>query len=125
MLDRLIQQAIAQVLTPLFDCPVFTTQLWVSARDAGLHDAVKAAQGYIREGYDWAVDMDLEKFFDRVNHDKLMACVARVVKDRQVLKLIRCYLDIGRAGQWRGAGHRRRHTARRATVTIAGEHHAG
>jgi len=56
---------------------------------------VEAARGYIGEGYDWVVDIDLEKFFDRVNHDKLMARVARVVKDRRVLKLIRRYLESG------------------------------
>ena len=87
VLDRLIQQAIAQVLTPLFDARFSPHSYGFRPRRRAL-DAVKAAQGYIR-GYDWAVDIDLEKFFDRVNHDKLMARVARVVKDRQVLKLIR------------------------------------
>jgi len=56
---------------------------------------VTAAQGYIREGYTWVVDIDLEKFFDRVNHDKLMARVARVVKDKRVLRLVRRYLQSG------------------------------
>jgi len=94
VLDRLIQQAIAQVLTPLFD-PRFSPHSYGFRPGRRAHDAVKAAQEYIREGYDWAVDIDLEKFFDRVNHDKLMARVARVVKDRQVLKLIRRYLTSG------------------------------
>ena len=57
--------------------------------------AVQKSQEYIREGYDWVVDIDLEKFFDRVNHDMLMARVARVVKDKRVLKLIRAYLESG------------------------------
>lgn len=59
------------------------------------HQAVTAAQAYVREGYDWVVDIDLEKFFDRVNHDMLMARVARVVKDKRVLRLIRRYLESG------------------------------
>jgi RNA-directed DNA polymerase len=59
------------------------------------HQAVQQAQAYIREGYDWVVDIDLEKFFDRVNHDMLMARLARVVKDKRVLKLIRAYLNSG------------------------------
>jgi RNA-directed DNA polymerase len=94
VLDRLIQQAIAQVLTPLFD-PRFSPHSYGFRPGRRAHDAIKAAQGYIREGYDWAVDIDLEKFFDRVNHDKLMARVARVVQDRQVLRLIRRYLTSG------------------------------
>jgi group II intron reverse transcriptase/maturase len=56
---------------------------------------VKQAQAYVQEGYEWAVDIDLEKFFDRVNHDRLMARVARVVQDKRVLKLIRAYLESG------------------------------
>jgi len=59
------------------------------------HQAVEQSQEYIRQGYDWVVDIDLEKFFDRVNHDMLMARVARVVKDKRVLKLIRAYLESG------------------------------
>ncbi len=94
MLDRLIQQAIAQVLTPLFD-PRFSPHSYGFRPGRRAHDAVKAAQGYIREGYDGAVDIDLEKFFDRVNHTKLMVRVARVVKDRQILKWLRRYLQSG------------------------------
>lgn len=59
------------------------------------HQAVQKSQEYIREGYDWVVDIDLEKFFDRVNHDMLMARVVRVVKDKRVLRLIRAYLNSG------------------------------
>ena len=59
------------------------------------HQAIRQSQEYIREGYDWVVDIDLEKFFDRVNHDMLMARVARMVKDKRVLKLIRAYLESG------------------------------
>ena len=94
VVDRLIQQAIGQVLTPLFE-PVFSPHSYGFRPGRRAHDAVEAAQGYIREGYTWVVDIDLEKFFDRVNHDKLMARVGRVVKDKRVLKLIRRYLQSG------------------------------
>jgi len=94
VVDRLIQQAIAQVLTPLFE-PGFSTHSYGFRPGRRAQDAVKAAQGYIRQGYTWVVDIDLEKFFDRVHHDKLMARVARVVKDRRVLALIRKYLESG------------------------------
>jgi RNA-directed DNA polymerase len=94
VVDRLIQQAILQALTPLFD-PQFSPHSYGFRPGRRAHDAVQAAQEYIRQGYSWVVDIDLEKFFDRVNHDKLMARVARVVKDKRVLKLIRRYLQSG------------------------------
>jgi group II intron reverse transcriptase/maturase len=94
VLDRFIQQAVAQALTPLFE-PQFSPHSYGFRPKRSAHDAVRAAQAYIREGYAWVVDVDLEKFFDRVNHDKLMARVARVVKDKRVLKLIRRYLESG------------------------------
>jgi group II intron reverse transcriptase/maturase len=94
VLDRLIQQAIAQVLTPLFEA-VFSEHSYGFRPGRSAHQAVQQAQAYIREGYDWVVDIDLEKFFDRVNHDMLMARVVRVVKDKRVLKLIRAYLNSG------------------------------
>ena len=94
VIDRLIQQAIAQVMTPMFEGG-FSAQSYGFRPGRRAHDAVEAARGYVGEGYDWVVDIDLEKFFDRVNHDKLMARVARVVKDRRVLKLIRRYLESG------------------------------
>ena len=92
--DRLIQQAIAQVLTPMFE-QVFSPHSYGIRPGRSAHQAVQKSQEYIREGYDWVVDIDLEKFFDRVNHDMLMARVARVVKDKRVLKLIRAYLGSG------------------------------
>ncbi len=94
VVDRFIQQAVAQVLTSLFE-PGFSPHSYGFRPGRRAHDAVKAAQGYIREGYTWVVDVDLERFFDRVNHDKLMARVARVVKDKRVLALIRKYLESG------------------------------
>lgn len=94
VLDRLLQQAIAQRLMPLYE-PLFSNHSYGFRPGRSAHDAVKQAQAYIQEGYEWTVDIDLEKFFDRVNHDMLMARVARVVKDKRVLKLIRAYLESG------------------------------
>jgi group II intron reverse transcriptase/maturase len=94
VLDRLIQQAIAQVLMPMFE-GVFSPHRYGFRPGRSAHQAVQKSQEYILEGYDWVVDIDLEKFFDRVNHDMLMAKVARVVKDKRVLKLIRAYLESG------------------------------
>ena len=94
VIDRLIQQAIAQALTPMFE-QVFSPHSYGFRPGRSAHQAVQKSQEYIREGYDWVVDIDLEKFFDRVNHDMLMARVARVVKDKRVLKLIRAYLNSG------------------------------
>ena len=94
VLDRLIQQALLQRLTPIYEAE-FSASSYGFRPGRSAHDAVKAAQGYIREGYSWVVDMDLEKFFDRVNHDKLMARVARKVADPRVLRLIRRYLESG------------------------------
>jgi group II intron reverse transcriptase/maturase len=94
VVDRFIQQAVQQVMTPQWE-PVFSPHSYGFRPGRRAHDAVREAQGYIRDGNSWVVDIDLERFFDRVNHDKLMARVARVVKDRQVLALIREYLESG------------------------------
>jgi RNA-directed DNA polymerase len=94
VLDRLIQQALHQVLQPLFE-PEFSASSYGFRPGRNAHQAVKAARGYVAEGRRWVVDLDLEKFFDRVNHDVLMARVVRKVEDERVLKLIRRYLEAG------------------------------
>ncbi|AKP45796.1 MULTISPECIES: group II intron reverse transcriptase/maturase [Bacillus] len=92
--DRLIQQAIAQVLSRIYD-PMFSEHSYGFRSNRSAHDAVRKAKGYIRDGYRWVVDMDLEKFFDRVNHDRLMSTLAKTIKEKPLLKLIRKYLQAG------------------------------
>jgi len=94
VVDRVIQQAIAQVLGPIFD-PDFSASSFGFRPGRSAHQAVKQIQGYIKRGSKVAVDMDLAKFFDRVNHDALMARVARKVRDKAVLRLIGKYLRTG------------------------------
>jgi RNA-directed DNA polymerase len=94
VVDRLIQQAIAQILTTIFD-PGFSNHSYGFRLNRSAHDAVRQVQAYVKEGYRWAVDMDLEKFFDTVDHDVLMHRVALKVDDKRVLKLIGKYLRAG------------------------------
>jgi RNA-directed DNA polymerase len=92
--DRVIQQAILLVLSPQWD-DTFSEHSFGFRPGRSAHDAVAQAQTYLEDGYTWVVDMDLEKFFDRVNHDVLMSRVARRVQDKRLLKLIRAFLNSG------------------------------
>jgi len=94
VLDRFIQQALLQALQPEFD-PSFSTHSYGFRPGRNAHAAVKAARAYVQTGRRYVVDMDLEKFFDRVNHDVLMSRLARRIGDRRVLGLIRRYLGAG------------------------------
>ena len=94
VMDRLLQQALLQVLQPIFD-PRFSESSYGFRPRRSAHDAVRAAQGYVREGKDWVVDIDIARFFDVVNHDILMRRVAAVIRDKRVLRLIGRYLRAG------------------------------
>lgn len=94
VVDRLVQQAIHQVLSPIFEA-VFSDSSYGFRPGRSAHDAIHKASDYVKEGFVYVVDMDLEKFFDRVNHDILMSRVARHIKDKRLLKLIRAFLSAG------------------------------
>ena len=94
VLDRFIQQAILQVLQPIFD-PTFSEHSYGFRPGRRAHDAVCQAQRYVQSGRRWVVDVDLEKFFDRVNHDVLMARLANRIADKRLLRVIRRYLEAG------------------------------
>ena len=94
VLDRVIQQAILQIVQPLVD-PSFSDHSYGFRPERSAHQAVRQAKQYIESGYDWVVDLDLEKFFDQVNHDVLMDRVSKRLQDRDLLALIRRYLRAG------------------------------
>ena len=94
VLDRWIQQMLLQVLQAIFD-PTFSAQSFGFRPGKSAHDAVRAAQNYIQAGKDWVVDMDITKFFDRVNHDILMNRIGQTIRDKRVLRLIGKYLRAG------------------------------
>jgi RNA-directed DNA polymerase len=94
VLDRFIQQAVMQVLQQRWD-PEFSDYSYGFRAGRSAHQAIAQAQRYIAAGYGWVVDLDLEKFFDRVNHDRLMARIAKRVDDKRLLKLIRAFLNAG------------------------------
>jgi RNA-directed DNA polymerase len=94
VVDRLIQQALHQVLQPIFE-PTFAEGSFGFRPGRNAHQALRQARQYVADGKRWVVDIDLEKFFDRVNHDLLMGKLAKRIGDARVLKLIRRYLEAG------------------------------
>jgi RNA-directed DNA polymerase len=94
VLDRFIQQLLLNRLTPIFE-PLFSEHSYGFRPGRSAHDAVRAAQGYVREGRDWVVDIDIAKFFDHVNHDLLMGRIGKVIRDKRVLGLMGKYLREG------------------------------
>jgi RNA-directed DNA polymerase len=94
VIDRFVQQGILQILQKIWD-PTFSESSYGFREHRSAHQAIVAAQGYLHEGYDWVIDIDLEKFFDRVHHDRLMARLATRIRDKRLLSLIRRYLTSG------------------------------
>lgn len=94
VVDRLVQQSILQVLEPIFDSK-FSESSFGFRPGRSAHGALKQAKGYVESGHIWVVDMDLEKFFDKVNHDILMSLIAKRVGDKRMLKIIRGFLTAG------------------------------
>jgi len=94
VMDRFIQQALLQVLTLIYD-PTFSPHSYGFRPSRNAHQAVRQAKKYIEKGYEWVVDIDLEKYFDRINHDILMGRIATRISDKRILRLIRRYLQAG------------------------------
>lgn len=94
VVDRLVQQAILQVLTPHYD-PTFSPHSYGFRPGRSAHQVLEQARAYVAKGKEWVVDLDLERFFDRVNHDMLMGGLAKRITDKWLLRLIRGYLEAG------------------------------
>ena len=94
VMDRAIQQAVAQVLDLIFD-PSFSDSSFGFRKGRSAHDAIMQALNYLNEGYDWVIDLDIEKFFDKVNHDKLISLIRNLINEKEVLHLIRSFLKAG------------------------------
>jgi group II intron reverse transcriptase/maturase len=94
VVDRVIQQAIAQILSPIFE-KQFSENSYGFRPKREAKQAIKKSKEYIESGYTWTVDIDLAKYFDTVNHDKLMGLIQKTIKDKRVIALIRKYLQSG------------------------------
>jgi len=94
VIDRFVQQAVLQILQTIWE-PTFSDSSYGFRQQRSAHQAIAAAQEYLSKGYEWVVDIDLEKFFDRVHHDRLMARLARRVHDKRLLTLVRAFLRAG------------------------------
>jgi len=114
--DRMLQQAIHQALSPVYE-EQFDKNSFGFRPGKSAHQAVITAQQYINAGYDWIIELDLEKFFDTVNHQKLMALLSNTVKDKRTLKLINAYLRSGIMEG--GVPASRRHTTRQSVKSTA------
>ena len=117
-LDRFIQQAVLQVLQRQWDS-TFSEHSYGFRPGRSAHQAVAQAQKYIAAGYSWVVDLDLEKFFDRVNHDKLMGQIAKRVEDKRLLKTHPGILECRGDGERTGQPQRGRDSARRPAFATA------
>jgi RNA-directed DNA polymerase len=120
VIDRLLQQALHQVISPLFE-PYFSQSSYGFRPQRSGHQAVLKARQYVREGRRWVVDIDLEKFFDRVNHDILMSRLARRIKDKRVAldtHIPASWNDV----EWTDDGAARRNATRWTTLTVAVKH---
>ena len=123
VVDRMVQQAIAQELSPLFE-EQFSDNSFGFRPKRGQHDALKRCKEYVDEGYVYVVSMDLEKFFDTVNHSKLIEVLSRTIKDGRVISLIHKYLNAGVAKDGFFQRNRGGSTARRTTQSVAWKRHA-
>ena len=121
VLDRMIQQAIAQLVEQIWD-PTFSEYSFGFRPGKSAHDAVLTAKSYLLEGYTHVVDMDLSKFFDRVNHDRLMSRLATKIRDKRVLKLIPPVPDGGNDDRRARQPRHRRNAPGRAFISTALQH---